>query len=77
MGYLPVKPCVARSTVRRTSPKDRDKRALVRFLLRSPKGLAIVERPADAKRGGRSWWAHFDLTQINIEPTFEKEEIEE
>jgi hypothetical protein len=27
--------------------------------------------------GGRSWWAHHELTRINIELTFQKEEIEE
>jgi hypothetical protein len=27
--------------------------------------------------GGRSWWAHFALTRINIEPTIPKKEIEE
>ena len=27
--------------------------------------------------GGRTWWAHFDFTRINIELTFPKEEVEE
>ena len=30
-----------------------------------------------AKFGGRTWWAHFEFTRINIELTFPKEEIEE
>ena len=27
--------------------------------------------------GGRTWWAHFEFTRINIEPTIQKNEIEE
>jgi hypothetical protein len=35
------------------------------------------ERHAAALNGGRSWWAHHEFTRTNIEPTFQKEEIEE
>jgi hypothetical protein len=27
--------------------------------------------------GGRSWWAHFEFTRINIEPTILRKKIEE
>jgi hypothetical protein len=27
--------------------------------------------------GGRSWWAHFEFTRINIEPIIPKNKIEE
>ena len=30
-----------------------------------------------ALSGGRSWWAHFEFTRIDIELTFQDEEIEE
>jgi hypothetical protein len=43
----------------------------------SRQGFGDWERLADARRGGRSWWAHIDSARINIEPTFQKEEIEE
>jgi hypothetical protein len=29
------------------------------------------------RSGGRTWWAHFELTRINIEPTILKNKIEE
>jgi hypothetical protein len=27
--------------------------------------------------GGRTWWAHFEFTRINIEPTILRKKIEE
>jgi hypothetical protein len=32
---------------------------------------------ASLTAGGRGWWAHIDFIRINIQPTFQKEEIEE
>ena len=33
-------------------------------------------RPARSG-GGRTWWAHFELTRINIEPIFLRKKIED
>jgi hypothetical protein len=30
-----------------------------------------------ALRGGRTWWAHFEFTRINIEPIILRKKIEE
>jgi hypothetical protein len=30
-----------------------------------------------ALRGGRTWWAHFEFTRINIAPIFLRKKIEE
>jgi len=30
-----------------------------------------------ARSGGRTWWAHFEFTRINIEPTILRKKIEE
>jgi hypothetical protein len=27
--------------------------------------------------GGRSWWAHFEFTRVNVEPTIVRKKIEE
>ena len=32
---------------------------------------------AEAASGGRTWWAHFEFTRINIEPIILKNKIEE
>ena len=32
---------------------------------------------AEAAGGGRTWWAHFEFTRINIEPTILPKKIEE
>ena len=32
---------------------------------------------AETASGGRTWWAHFDFTRINIEPTILRKKIEE
>ena len=32
---------------------------------------------AEAASGGRTWWAHFELTRINIEPIILRKKIEE
>ena len=32
---------------------------------------------AEAASGGRTWWAHFEFTRINIEPIILKNRIEE
>jgi len=40
----------------------------------------IVRRPsADVSGlgGGRTWWAHFEFTRINIEPTILRKKIED
>ena len=39
-----------------------------------------ARRPATAQHarsGGRTWWAHFEFTRINIEPIILKNKIEE
>jgi hypothetical protein len=33
--------------------------------------------PGPCLSGGRSWWAHFESTRINIEPTILRKKIEE
>ncbi|HYT74032.1 MAG TPA: hypothetical protein VEL79_04715 [Vicinamibacterales bacterium] len=30
-----------------------------------------------ARSGGRTWWAHFEFTRINIEPIIRRKKIEE
>lgn len=37
---------------------------------------AVVFLPA-CSRGGRTWWAHFEFTRINIELTILRKKIEE
>ena len=32
---------------------------------------------AEAASGGRTWWAHFEFTRINIEPIILQNKIEE
>ena len=32
---------------------------------------------AEAASGGRTWWAHFEFTRINIEPIILKNKIED
>ena len=32
---------------------------------------------AEAASGGRTWWAHFEFTPINIEPTILRKKIED
>jgi hypothetical protein len=36
-----------------------------------------VRPPEDGVSGGRTWWAHFEFTRINIEPTILRKEIED
>ena len=36
-----------------------------------------VSIPQSGLSGGRSWWAHFEFTRINIEPIILKNKIEE
>jgi len=39
---------------------------------------ALAPDPAaSALGGGRTWWAHFEFTRINIEPTILRKKIEE
>ena len=33
--------------------------------------------PLHALHGGRTWWAHFEFTRINITPTILPKEIED
>ena len=37
-------------------------------------GQSFVKRSAS---GGRTWWAHFEFTRINIEPIILRKKIEE
>ena len=39
-------------------------------------GVAHTERPP-VPSGGRTWWAHFEFTRINIEPTILPKKIED
>jgi hypothetical protein len=32
---------------------------------------------AETASGGRTWWAHFEITRINIEPTILHKKIED
>ena len=41
------------------------------------KGLQTVNRLFMRLSGGRTWWAHFDFTRINIGPTILRKKIEE
>jgi hypothetical protein len=36
-----------------------------------------TERLHPTLSGGRTWWAHFEFTRINIEPTILRKKIEE
>jgi hypothetical protein len=47
------------------------------LLLCGRQGFGDWERLADARRGGRSWWAHHEFTRINIKPTILKKKIED
>ena len=44
-------------------------------------GLPIAERysfnPPSGLGGGRTWWAHFEFTRMNIEPTILRKKIED
>ena len=46
-------------------------------LASSRPGLPTADRRSIRSSGGRRWWAHLAFTRINIEPTFQKEEIED
>jgi hypothetical protein len=35
------------------------------------------DRPKFGLSGGRTWWAHFEFTRINIEPIILRKKIEE
>src|SRR6266850_321119 len=37
----------------------------------------MAEHPVARPSGGRTWWAHFEFTRINIEPTILRKKIEE
>jgi hypothetical protein len=32
---------------------------------------------SESSNGGRTWWAHFEFTRINIEPTILRKKIED
>jgi hypothetical protein len=36
-----------------------------------------VQTAAGRPSGGRTWWAHFEFTRINIEPTILRKKIED
>jgi hypothetical protein len=40
-------------------------------------GQPQPEQPRRRFDGGRTWWAHFEFTRINITPTVQKKKIEE
>ena len=37
----------------------------------------MAEHPVARPSGGRTWWAHFEFTRINIAPTILPKKIEE
>jgi hypothetical protein len=39
--------------------------------------FATGEPSPSGRNGGRAWWAHFEFTRINIEPTILRKKIEE
>jgi hypothetical protein len=63
-----VRSCQERSRPRRRVPADD------RLVNRQgrPSASSIVRRD-----GGRAWWAHFEFTRINIEPTILRKKIED
>src|ERR1700730_1474294 len=46
-------------------------------VLHSREGGRRMSGAATALRGGRTWWAHFEFTRINIAPIFLRKKIEE
>jgi hypothetical protein len=46
---------------------------------RHPRASSLVSQPrcSEVLHGGRTWWAHFEFTRINIEPTILQKKIEE
>jgi len=36
-----------------------------------------AEHHANQPGGGRTWWAHFEFTRINVEPTILRKKIED
>ena len=43
-----------------------------------PRGFSKLRPTSSAEPGGgRTWWAHFEFTRINIEPIILKNKIEE
>jgi len=41
------------------------------------KGLSNHRAPLLQSSGGRTWWAHFEFTRVNIEPTIRRKKVEE
>ncbi len=39
--------------------------------------LATPEPPASDRVGGRTWWAHFEFTRINIGPIILRKKVED
>jgi hypothetical protein len=46
-------------------------------VLKVAKCLPTADRPTIKPYGGRTWWAHFEFTRINIEPTIPRKKIED
>jgi hypothetical protein len=42
----------------------------------SPRG-EVSHRPYGRLRGGRTWWAHFESTRLNVGPTMAENQIED
>ena len=37
----------------------------------------LTDGATDGRSGGRTWWAHFEFTRINIEPIILRKKIED
>ena len=45
---------------------------------RSPYFASVSRQPSSIRpNGGRTWWAHFEFTRINIEPIILRKKIED
>ncbi len=44
---------------------------------RHPRASSLVSQPrcSEVLHGGRTWWAHFEFTRINIEPFILRKKI--
>ena len=48
------------------------------FLIRATTvGATGLRQPSRSASGGRTWWAHFEFTRINITPTILPKKIED
>src|SRR5258708_200475 len=72
----PGAPTIKRLVVRRDRYGRRGGSPPVRATLPLGRGSPAADRPIRSS-GGRSWWAHFAITRINMAPTFLYKKIEE